>query len=353
MGVSGTKPKTMDLTMGDMDTVENSNLDENCTLWGVPCVQADLEDPLLNPSLWPPSNLVFWGEGFALPALAVAALVANVVLLRLLVCRLARPGDWLILLLATITILRTPQALRMPFLPPQAVTGLTVLQRALTNFITLLFVIFVGDRHLRQLEQVSYAWLKPVLFCFVISILAAVPFVWEVDLVTMSREEIDQLVDLTNSTVDPAEEGEVEVFRRTPLWHNLVYKNMVRHLLPVLTSQVATVWLLPMLLLHSRDVAKVLEKQRKRGRGVRRSDRLLPTLSFVFILLTLPNLADLVIQILLFQTPLALHVVLSLSTCLLLLLIPLLTLIIDPEMRYRLAACSLLRYRVQVPTEDY
>ena len=44
--------------------------------------------------------------------------------------------------------------------------------------------------------------------------------------------------------------------------------------------------------------AQVLEKQRKRGRGVRRSDRLLPTLSFVFILLTLPNLADLVIQVL-------------------------------------------------------
>ena len=43
---------------------------------------------------------------------------------------------------------------------------------------------------------------------------------------------------------------------------------------------------------------QVLDKQRKRGRGVRRSDRLLPTLSFVFILLTLPNLADLVIQVL-------------------------------------------------------
>ena len=47
-----------------------------------------------------------------------------------------------------------------------------------------------------------------------------------------------QVVDLTNSTVDPAEEDNVEVFRRTSLWHNLVYKNMVRHLLPVLTSQV-------------------------------------------------------------------------------------------------------------------
>ena len=37
---------------------------------------------MLNPSLWPPSNLVRWGEGLVLPALAVAALVANVVLLR-------------------------------------------------------------------------------------------------------------------------------------------------------------------------------------------------------------------------------------------------------------------------------
>ena len=117
--------------MGETDTAENSSIDENCTLWGVPCVlvrsvdpsfcslqsllskvalkepvilflyfilnsyktnvkpwslyfqpQADLEDPLLNPSLWPPSTLVFWGEGLALPALALAALVANVVLLR-------------------------------------------------------------------------------------------------------------------------------------------------------------------------------------------------------------------------------------------------------------------------------
>merc|ERR1711934_964318 len=101
---------------------ENSSSNENCTLWGVPCVQADLEDPFLNPSLWPPSTLVFWAEGLVLPVLALAALVANVVLLRLLVCRLARPGDWLmtllalnsILLLATITILRLSYSYSIP-----------------------------------------------------------------------------------------------------------------------------------------------------------------------------------------------------------------------------------------------
>ena len=43
-------------------------------------------------------------------------------------------------------MLRTPQALSLPILPSQAVVGLTILERALTNFITLLFVIFVGDR---------------------------------------------------------------------------------------------------------------------------------------------------------------------------------------------------------------
>ena len=49
----------------------------------------------------------------------------------------------------------------------------------------------------------------------------------------------NQAVDLTNSTLDTGNgDDEVEVFRRTTLWHNLVYKNMVRHLLPVLTSQV-------------------------------------------------------------------------------------------------------------------
>ena len=54
-------------------------------------------------------------------------------------------------------------------------------------------MIILEPRHLRQLEQVSYVWLKPVLFCLVISILAAVPFLWEVALVNMSREELDQV----------------------------------------------------------------------------------------------------------------------------------------------------------------
>ena len=41
----GTKPKTMEPTMGETDTAENSSIDENCTLWGVPCVLVRSVDP--------------------------------------------------------------------------------------------------------------------------------------------------------------------------------------------------------------------------------------------------------------------------------------------------------------------
>merc|ERR1712107_918044 len=51
--------------MEDIESRENSSFSENCTLWGLPCAQADLEDPIPNPSLWPPSNLVHWGEGLS------------------------------------------------------------------------------------------------------------------------------------------------------------------------------------------------------------------------------------------------------------------------------------------------
>ena len=64
------------------------------SLYRFPFFQADLEDPILNPSLWPPSNLVHWGEGLVLPALAVAALVANLVLLRFMMDHICKFGSY-------------------------------------------------------------------------------------------------------------------------------------------------------------------------------------------------------------------------------------------------------------------
>ena len=61
-------------------------------------------------------------------------------------------------------MLRTPQALSLPILPSQAVVGLTVLERALTNFITLLFVIFVGDRW-TFVDTISSIYLHSECFC--------------------------------------------------------------------------------------------------------------------------------------------------------------------------------------------
>ena len=64
------------------------------SLYRFPFFQADLEDTILNPSLWPPSNLVYWGEGIVLPAFAVAALVANLVLLRFMMDHICKFGSY-------------------------------------------------------------------------------------------------------------------------------------------------------------------------------------------------------------------------------------------------------------------
>ena len=39
------KPKTMEPTMGETDSAENSSSNENCTLWGVSCVQVGSVHP--------------------------------------------------------------------------------------------------------------------------------------------------------------------------------------------------------------------------------------------------------------------------------------------------------------------
>ena len=71
-----------------------------------------------------------------------------------MVCRLARPSDWLITLLAAtnmlllimLTVVRTPSALDIHLLHPSILTGCSMVERALTVFMTFVFLIFVGDR---------------------------------------------------------------------------------------------------------------------------------------------------------------------------------------------------------------
>ena len=71
-----------------------------------------------------------------------------------MMCRLARPSDWLVTLLATtntllliiLTVDRTPSALNIHLFHPTILTGFSIAERALTVFMTFVFIIFVGDR---------------------------------------------------------------------------------------------------------------------------------------------------------------------------------------------------------------
>ena len=95
----------------------------------------------------------------------------------------------------------------------------------------------LASRHLCQLEKTSYTWSKPVLFSLVVAVLAAVPRLWEVRVDSLAWDQVDMVLSGEGRQLGLLGE-EVEVVRRTELFHNLVYKNMVRHLVPLVTSQV-------------------------------------------------------------------------------------------------------------------
>ena len=95
----------------------------------------------------------------------------------------------------------------------------------------------LASRHLSQLESTSYTWSKPVLFGLVVAVLAAVPRLWELRVESLAWDQVATVLSGEGRQLGPLGE-EVEVVRRTELFHNLVYKNMVRHLVPLLTSQV-------------------------------------------------------------------------------------------------------------------
>lgn len=340
---------------------------ENCTEWNISCLQADLEDEMLNPELHTISAVRFWIDGGVLPVIVGLAVISNCILLRGISCRQARTSDWIlgllsltsVLLLVALTVRRVPPALGHSLPLTLIVPALTAVEKGLTTLFTFLFIIFVGDRHLRTIDLQSYSWVRPLAFCLTVSVLVAVPVLWEYRVQTVMGEDLTQIMDMTLSPMsvrNMSNMTEVEVVRRTALWHDTTYRNMVRYLLTLLTSQVANIWLLPIIFLHSRDMNKTLRKQRKRtGRNGRRPDPLVPTICLLFMLLSLPNLADLFFQILLYRVPLLLRLLTGLSLSLLLLLVPLLTVILDPDIKRKVICFSLHLHRtpVPVPTEEF
>merc|ERR550517_1231054 len=87
----------------------------------------------------------------------------------------------------------------------------------------------------------------------------------------------------------------VLVITHTELFHDKTYSQLVRLLLNFICSQVSVLWFLPIIFLHGKYLNKISKKYK------RRTDFLTPTLSILYILLSIPGLAVLVYQILLYQ----------------------------------------------------
>merc|ERR1711902_98393 len=93
----------------------------------------------------------------------------------------------------------------------------------------------------------------------------------------------------------------------TELFNDVTYSQLVRLLFNFMSSQVATIWLLPVIFLQSIYWNKI-KRKRKLLRDV---DRLTPPLTLAVILLSVPNLVNNVAVIALFQPT---HIMVMTST---------------------------------------
>ena len=66
------------------------------------------------------------------------------------------------------------------------------LETGLVTLTSLLFLVMVGARHLRQVETTNYKCLNTVIFMIAMAIIVTVPAMFEVELVVMSKGTIEE-----------------------------------------------------------------------------------------------------------------------------------------------------------------
>ena len=135
----------------------------------------------------------------------------------------------------------------------------------------------------------------------------------ELDLQTLTLAEVEEEVGVAASSLLVLSEENL-VVRHTELFHDTTYSQLVRLLLNFICSQVgwsweifpvlmiidvqvSVVWFLPIIFLQSKHLNQLNRKYR------RRRDLLTPVISLLYILLSSPNLAVLLYDILLYQPP--------------------------------------------------
>jgi len=320
-------------------------------------LQADLQNVFLNPHLFAVTEEQYWVDGVLLLCLSCLGALLNTYLIFRLPCSSHhhQPDDSMLRLQAgaDLVLLYVLLLRRMPpiFLDTAFISSIfphillysPALETGLTALASLFFLILVGGRHLRQVETRTYTCLNTVLFSLAIATMVTVPAMFEVELVTMDREAIEESV---NTTMQLSEKN--LVILHTDMYYHKTYKDLFRMLFNFLTSQVAVIWVLPIIFLHSKNVYKLNKKRRKQ------TDILTPIISLFFILFSLPELAVFLTQILLYQPAVLLVRVSGLCLACIASLKPLLYLSLDRNLRRDLTLpCTHNLTRTPVPREDY
>jgi len=195
------------------------------------------------------------------------------------------------------------------------------------------------------LESKNYKCVNTIIFSIILAFAVTVPAAFETEIQEMSREEIEENISTMNTTIRLSENNLVII--HTDLHHDKIYKDLFRMLFNFLTSQVAVIWILPVLFLHSKDVF-TLNKKRRNPR-----DLLIPVISVFFIIFSLPQLAVFFIHILLYQPPQLLIRVSGLCLAIIASFKVLFYLACDRSIRRSLSICSCSRRRIAVPRDDF
>ena len=219
------------------------------------------------------------------------------------------------------------------------------LETGLTTLTSLLFLVMVGARHLRQVETRNYKCLHTVIFMIAMAIVVTVPAMFEVELVEMSKDTIEENIGELNISMELSQEN--SVILHTDMYYHKTYKDLFRMLFNFLTSQVAVIWILPIIFLHSKNVYKLNKKRRMK------SDSLTPVISLFFIIFSLPQLSVLMTRILLYQPPHLLVRVAGLCLACIASLKTLLYLSFDQDIRRHLSLPCCYRSRTLLPRDDF
>jgi len=356
MGAVCSSHTSMEGSDSDWDGLDLISSD-NCTELGLTCLQADLQNVFLNPHLFPLTQAQYWLDGVLLLLVFCVGAVLNTYLIFRLPCSSATTDDSILrlqagadMLLLYVLLLRRipPIFLDTVFLStifPNILLYTPALETGLTTLASLLFLVMVGSRHLRQVETKSYNCLQTVVFMMATAMMVTVPAIFEVELVDMSRDTIEQNTAELNITMELSEEN--LVILHTDLYYHKTYKDLFRMLFNFLTSQVAVIWILPIIFLHSKNVYKLNKKRRIKN------DILTPIISLFFILFSLPQLAVFLTNILLFHPPDLMVRVAGLCLACIASFKPLLYLCLDQNIRRDLSLPCCYRDRTLIPREDF